>query len=334
MSPLRKSRAPNLFFCRSRRKRNDGAPSFIPSGPSGFAIQDHFTQPVYLPGQIYPQSLPFGNLPPLPIGYQHQGATPNDAITQDTTNPANMSSYPAVPQYHLSPAGLNKDPLYHNGIRAAPLMAQRVRHGAVDWPPVSQVDVVGAVQCEELLCGKPAHCAIDSGSVISLMTRHFIIQNKLTTVKWNGPAECVADESPLNITGACQAEVTVLGLKLEGICGVMDLYFDALLVVDFLQRNPFVLDFGNKFLCNPSTNMAVPLWLLVRYLSCDSSNVIYPDETSFAENLKSRTPGQHLLHGNLHLNGDGRDYIERNSQLETGYRTEEQFAIRNPLCAR
>lgn len=67
----------------------------------------------------------------------------------------------------------------------------------------------------------------------------------------------VADGSILNITEACAVEAEVLGLKLEGLCGVMDLFMDALLGVDFFNATKFVLLFGKQTLKNSETGTEV-----------------------------------------------------------------------------
>lgn len=75
----------------------------------------------------------------------------------------------------------------------------------------------------EPVCG-----VVDCDSKIFLMFRRFVIKDQITTIEWNEPVVCVADGTLLNITEACQTKVTVLGLPLQGICGVLDLDFDAL----------------------------------------------------------------------------------------------------------
>lgn len=106
------------------------------------------------------------------------------------------SFFPAVPQYLLANG---QAPPHEQSLQPAPLLALSangspcMRTNTESYSPVSQVDVVGAVQCKVTLSGELAQCIIDTGNGISLVNRSFVAKHRIPTVKWQGPFVMVAE---------------------------------------------------------------------------------------------------------------------------------------------
>lgn len=267
------------YFCRSKprnfaRSRNSSGFFGNHRQPSPLVIQDRYTQPMIVPGQNQPQHLTYGPQP-LPVGYQPTNVSPFGLVSPEFPS----ATVNTIPPYYVPPLLTSNDQK-----NATKLMAQIpaiIQSNSSVVLHASQVDVVGAVQCSIKINNATAQCVIDSGSGISLVSRNLVANHRIPTVQWQGPHVSVADGKVLDITEACVVEIEILGLKLTGICGIMEIEFDALLGMDFLKNTPFMLDFGSLSLINPDTGVTVQLSFLTRSQNCEPLNVVFPENSAF-----------------------------------------------------
>lgn len=60
-----------------------------------------------------------------------------------------------------------------------------------------------------------AHCAIDSGSGITLLSRQFVANHRIPTSEWGGPLVAVADGKLLGIKEACLVNIALLRVTIQ-----------------------------------------------------------------------------------------------------------------------
>lgn len=208
--------------------------------------QYRYSQPLFLPGQYQPQQLAFGP-PPLPLAHNRNGYADSPEVNNNRASSGNMNF--ALPQYLLSNASESSNATALTANRAFQLYVMMPQLNAYEqtqtfWTQadsfshVAQENMVGAVQCDIMLNGMAAHCVADTGSGISLISE---IQGMLL-LKQNpdgqvaGPLSFNSRRAMLEIEQAWVVRENIIGLDVQGICGVIALSFNSLLGMDFLRH--------------------------------------------------------------------------------------------------
>lgn len=141
---------------------------------SSIVTQGRFTQPMVLPGQYFPQPLQY--LPPLLIPYSNGlgSQTPDPQLNSNIAIPPTQPR----PQYCIKPianavpqTGINMSSGAEAGL--ASQCAELLWNHSYMGQPVSNVDVVGALQCQINLNSLPAKCILDIGSGIFFGVANF-----------------------------------------------------------------------------------------------------------------------------------------------------------------
>ena len=120
--------------------------------------------------------------------------------------------------------------------------------------PLTAREIVGALSyLIEVNNSIPASCVIDTGSGISLISKHFIRKYDIQCCGWDPPLLSVVTGATFSLPLAAEIIINILGFSQKGLCGVIDNFaFDILLGMDFLKNTPLLLDFSNLTLFNPA----------------------------------------------------------------------------------
>ena len=134
-------------------------------------------------------------------------------------------------------------------------------------PPIEPDKLFGAVKCIVMVNGISAVAVVDTGSGISLLSKHFVDKNHLSTSIWEGPLITVVTGETFRIPLACEVFIDIFGSRFRGRCGVVENFsFDTLLGNDFLSVTPFHIDLRRLVLVMPEgtkrPDSSAPLLLL------------------------------------------------------------------------
>lgn len=85
---------------------------------------------------------------------------------------------------------------------------------------------------------------LDTGAGISVVSGNFANSYNLTVKKWDGPGVTVMNREELKIPAACVVTVDVLSMTLSIYCDIVENFpYDALLLVNYLEKTPFAINF-------------------------------------------------------------------------------------------
>lgn len=110
-------------------------------------------------------------------------------------------------------------------------------------------------------------------------------------------------------------DIGLLGLRMTGVCGLIDLGFDALLGMGFLRQTFFVLNFGKMVLSNPETEMLVNLELMAKGMFRNTNNVIFPKQESFPYETSCNTSAHSEKNENSFETKNSIEDVQNNSRV-------------------